>query len=87
MPDSTESTTPGKKLTCMEMLQLMLDGDATPEQQQQFKAPLDECMPCYKSYNLDVTLKTLIRTKCNGNGATQELIEKIRNQISQNLSH
>lgn len=87
MPDSTKSTTPGKKLTCMEMLQLMLDGDATPEQQQQFNAHLDECMPCYKSYNLDVTLKTLIRTKCNGNGATQELIQKIRNQISQNLSH
>jgi anti-sigma factor (TIGR02949 family) len=87
MPNSTDSSTPGKKLTCMEMLQLILDGEATPEQQQQFKSHLDECMPCYKSYSLEVTLKELIRTKCNGSGVKPELIEKIRSQISQNLPH
>lgn len=86
MPDSTNSPE-GKKLSCMEMLQLVLDGDATPEQQHQFKAHLDECMPCYKSYSLEVTLKMLIKSKCNGNGAPPELVERIKNQISQNIPH
>lgn len=87
MPDRTEPSKPGKKLTCMEMLQLMLDGNATPEEQQQFKSHLDECMPCYKTYNLELALKALIKTKCNGNGAPPELIEKIKSQISQNSPH
>ncbi|MBL7842830.1 MAG: mycothiol system anti-sigma-R factor [Cyclobacteriaceae bacterium] len=86
MPDSTTSPE-GKKLSCIEMLQLMLEGDATLEQQQNFKAHLDECMPCYKSYNLEVTLKMLIKSKCNGNGAPPELVEKIKTQISQNMPH
>ncbi|MBX2964634.1 MAG: mycothiol system anti-sigma-R factor [Cyclobacteriaceae bacterium] len=87
MPDCTEPSKPGNSLSCMEMLQLILDGDATPEQQHAFKAHLDECMPCYKEYNLDVTLKVLIKSKCNGKGAPPELIEKIKSQISQNLPH
>ncbi|MBX2960933.1 MAG: mycothiol system anti-sigma-R factor [Cyclobacteriaceae bacterium] len=85
MPDSTNPSNPGKKVSCMEMLQHILDGDATAEQQQHFKDHLDECMPCFKTYNLEVALKTLIKTKCNGNGAPQELIERIKSQISQNM--
>lgn len=88
MPDPyNESTPSGKKHTCMEMLQLILDGDATAEQRDQFKAHMDECMPCYKSYQLDVTLRELLKTKCSGNGAPSELVEKIKTQISQNLPH
>ncbi|MEQ9414956.1 MAG: zf-HC2 domain-containing protein [Cyclobacteriaceae bacterium] len=35
----------GKKITCLEMLQAILDGDATEEQQQYFRKHMDECMP------------------------------------------
>lgn len=87
MPDFSNQPSPGNKLSCMEMLQLIIDGDATPEQHAQFKAHIDACMPCYKSYHLDMALKTLLKSKCSGNGAPADLIEKIKVQISQNMPH
>lgn len=74
----------GKHPSCMEMLQAMIDGDATPDQQAQFKEHMDACMPCYKSYNLEMTIKELLKSKCCGNGAPPELIERIKSNISQN---
>lgn len=74
----------GKRQTCMEMLQEMLDGDATTEQKDRFKAHMEACMPCYKTYNLELTIRELLKTKCGGNGAPPELIERIKSNISQN---
>jgi len=51
----------GKKPTCMEMLQSILDGQATKEQKDYFKQHMDGCMPCYKSYNLDMAIKELLQ--------------------------
>jgi hypothetical protein len=35
----------GKKPSCIEMLQLILDGQATAEQQAYFKSHMDKCAP------------------------------------------
>ena len=67
----------GQKVSCMEMLQHILDGDATAEQQQHFKDHLDECMPCFKTYNLEVALKTLIKTSVMA-AEPRELIELLK---------
>ena len=75
----------GKKPTCMEMLQLILDGESTHEQREYFKSHMDHCMPCFKSYQLDMTIKELLKTKCCGGDAPSELVHKIKNQISQNI--
>lgn len=88
MPDLThQSDSTDKESRCLEMLQLIIDGDATTEQKEQFKAHIDVCMPCYNSYHLETALKMLLKTKCSGNGAPPELIEKIKTQISQNMPH
>lgn len=87
MPDSTNQPMSGQADSCMELLQRILDGDATTEEQQQFKTHVDECMPCFQSYSLELTVKTLLKAKCSGNGAPPELIEKIKIQISKNLAH
>ncbi len=75
-----------QKPTCMEMLQTILDGQATEEQKQYFKAHMDHCMPCYKSYDLDMSLKQLVQSKCCGGAAPNDLIEKIKHQILQKSS-
>lgn len=72
----------GKKPTCLEMLQIILDGDATKDQEQYFKSHMDDCMPCYKSYQLDMTIRTLIKTKCCGDEVPKDLIDRIRNQVN-----
>lgn len=77
-------TSPSGKSTCMEMLQAILDGDATPQQQADFKEHMEGCMPCYKEYNLEMVIKELLKTKCCGECAPPELIERIKNKISSN---
>lgn len=76
----------GKKSTCMEMLQVILDGDCTPEQKEYFKEHMDRCMPCFKGYELDMAIKQLVKSKCCGGDAPSDLVEQIRITISQKIS-
>lgn len=77
--------TAGKKSSCMEMLQTILDGEATPEQKEYFKTHMDLCMPCFKSYELDMAIRQLLKSKCNGS-APDDLVEQIRTKVAQNIS-
>jgi mycothiol system anti-sigma-R factor len=76
----------GKKPSCMQMLQVILDEQATPEQRDYFKVHMDRCMPCFKSYNLDATIKDLLKSKCCGGEAPHDLLEGIKQKINQQLS-
>lgn len=74
----------GKKPTCIEMLQVIIDGEASDEQQEYFKNHMDRCLPCFKSYDLDMAIKRLLKTKCCGGDAPIDLVDQIKMQISQN---
>ena len=76
----------GKKSTCLEMLQVILDGEATDEQKKYFSQHMDNCLPCFKGYELDMAIKQLVKSKCCGGEAPEELIEKIRITIAQKIS-
>jgi len=78
-------TAPGKKPTCLEMLNYILDGEATSEQKEYFRTHMDGCMPCFKAYNLDMAIKELLKTRC-GESAPVDLVEKIKLQISQEIA-
>jgi mycothiol system anti-sigma-R factor len=86
-PPSTKNpfSAAGQKPTCMEMLQVILDGEATPEQKSFFKEHMDLCMPCFKGYELDMAIKQLVQSKCGGD-APADLVEQIRIQISQKIA-
>jgi anti-sigma factor (TIGR02949 family) len=72
---------------CLEMLQMILDGEASSEQKDTFlKEHLEQCMPCYKNYHLEVAIRQLLKTKCTSH-APQELVEDIRRKVIQNLAH
>ncbi|HPI79408.1 MAG: mycothiol system anti-sigma-R factor [Cyclobacteriaceae bacterium] len=73
---------PGKKVTCLEMLEAILDGDATEEQQEYFREHMDECIPCYKSHAIEMQIKQLIKSKCCGKHVPPDLVERIRNQVN-----
>ena len=71
---------------CLQMLQLILDGEASPEQKEHFlKEHLEECMPCYKNYHLEVAIRQLLKTKCSSQ-APQDLVEDIKKKVIQNLA-
>ncbi len=71
---------------CFEMLQLILDGEATTQQKDHFlKQHLEQCMPCYRNYHLEVAIRQLLKTKCTQH-APQDLVDDIRKKVIQNLS-
>jgi mycothiol system anti-sigma-R factor len=74
----------GRKPTCIEMLQLILDGEANEEQRSYFKVHMDKCIPCFKSYNVDMTIKELLKSKCCNDPVPSGLVDQIKMKISQN---
>lgn len=76
----------GKKSTCMEMLQVILDGEASAEQKEYFKGHMDKCLPCFKGYELDMAIRQLVKSKCCGGEAPEDLIEQIKITIAQKIS-
>jgi mycothiol system anti-sigma-R factor len=76
----------GKKSTCLEMLQVILDGEASDDQKTYFRQHMDICLPCFKGYELDMAIKQLVKSKCCGGDAPADLVEHIRITISQKIS-
>lgn len=76
----------GKKSTCLEMLQVILDGEASDDQKKYFKEHMDMCLPCFKGYELDMAIKQLVKSKCCGGDAPSDLVEQIKITISQKIS-
>jgi anti-sigma factor (TIGR02949 family) len=50
---------------CLQVIQRILDKEATPAEEAQFLANKDQCLPCQEGYNLELSLKNAIKTKCS----------------------
>jgi mycothiol system anti-sigma-R factor len=72
------------KKDCLEMLHMILDGEATAQQKEDFREHLDECMPCYQKYHLDMAIRELLKVKCC-HEAPADLVNSIKNKI--NINH
>lgn len=75
----------GKKSSCMQMLQLILDGEASSDQKEYFSHHMDKCMPCFKTYEVDMAIKEMLRIKCKGDEVPKELVDQLRDQIKQKI--
>ena len=72
-----------RKRNCLEMLQSILDGEASAEDKKDFvEKHLDVCMPCYRKYHLEMAIRDLLKSKCGNHQAPTEIIENIRNLIN-----
>jgi mycothiol system anti-sigma-R factor len=59
-----------------------LDGELGPEEVAKIQAHLHECGPCLKEYDLDTTLKALIKRSCGREPAPDSLRTTIMARIS-----
>jgi len=66
---------------CLKYLQLIMDKEATPDQEKHFYHHIEACMPCYKKYHLEKTIKQVIQSKCGKMEVPAELIESIKSKI------
>jgi mycothiol system anti-sigma-R factor len=68
--------------SCMEMMQSVIDGEASEEQMIFFRQHMNECASCSGNYRVETTLQELVRSRCCGSHPPQGLAEKIKNEIS-----
>ena len=68
---------------CIELLELITDGEASPEEEKQFSKHINDCLPCFETYNLEKSIKDMLRNKLEKKQVPEDLIlsikEKIRN--------
>jgi len=80
-----ESTTPpnGKPdhQECLRILSLVLDEEATPEEEAIFKQHLENCMPYFEIYNIDRTIRQLIKKNCSDKKLSADVKNKIRDRV------
>ena len=78
-PNAMQSDSGGcKDVNCKELLQLIVDGQASQSQETYFKEHICECMSCLESYNLDSAVKKALMDKCRDKKAPKDLIHSIR---------
>ena len=66
---------------CLELLELITDGEASPEEEKQFHKHIDECLPCFETYNLEESIKEMLRTKLEKKQVPEDLIQSIKQKI------
>jgi len=59
-----------------------LDGELGPDDCAKIQAHLDECGPCLREYDLDTTLKALVKRSCGCEQAPDALRTTIMTRIS-----
>ena len=81
MEHHTHANSPFGNASCMEMLQLVLDGQATDEQVLYWRQHMGMCQPCYEKYNIDNAIKEAIQSECCCSKIPKETIDQLRERI------
>ena len=67
---------------CLELLNLVLDEEASVGQRQFFFEHLKGCMPCNEKFSIDMAIKKMIKERC-GKNVPEGLMETIRAKVLQ----
>lgn len=62
---------------CMKLIQKILDGEASAAEKEDFNSNKDQCIPCQKGYELELSLKKNLKFKCQLS-CPEQIIHKIR---------
>ncbi len=86
--DSLDNSGPMKKGSsqpghseCLELLHLVLDGEASAEQKDFFDKHVCNCMPYYEIYHVDKAIKSLVKNTCCGKNVPSDLADAIKEQL------
>jgi anti-sigma factor (TIGR02949 family) len=70
---------------CSQLLQLILDGEASPEQEKKFYQHIDTCVYCLNGYELEKSIRKLIKTKIKKQEVPTDLVDSIKLKIRQTV--
>ena len=66
---------------CMQLLQLVLDNEATDQQRETFEKHVCNCMPYFEINQVDNTIKSLVKKTCCGKNTPTDLADEIRAKL------
>ncbi|HEY8400672.1 MAG TPA: zf-HC2 domain-containing protein [Cytophagaceae bacterium] len=66
---------------CLKTLQLVVDGEATKEEEEYFRKHLEECMPCYNFFQVEKSVKQILQHKIEKKKVPASVIDTIKNKI------
>ncbi|MGK7395927.1 MAG: anti-sigma factor [Candidatus Cyclobacteriaceae bacterium M3_2C_046] len=66
---------------CNHLLQLILDGEATEEQENFFHEHVDKCVYCFNSFKVEKSIRDLIKSKIKKEEVPIDLVESIKLKI------
>lgn len=68
---------------CLKILRLMLDNEASKEDEIYMMSHIEKCMFCFEQYQVEKQIRALIKSKTASIPVPADLINEIRNKISQ----
>jgi len=66
---------------CMKLLELVMDGEATPEEEKHFHKHINDCLPCFETFNMEQSIKEMLQTKLEKKQVPEDLINSIKQKI------
>ncbi|MGR3812357.1 hypothetical protein [Jiulongibacter sp. NS-SX5] len=67
---------------CMEMIQAVLDGSATPEEMQHYKTEMKHCLPCIEGKELQEEIKRALNSKVEKKCCPESTISELKSKLS-----
>ncbi|MEL6557876.1 MAG: hypothetical protein AAFQ94_06795 [Bacteroidota bacterium] len=66
---------------CYEILKLMIDNQASGEQEKYFNEHIEKCIHCLRQYNLEKEIKLMIQQQADRQTVPSDLVDTIRTAI------
>lgn len=67
---------------CMKMIQVVLDGEGTPEQIAQISQNIGKCLPCEHGYALEKNIKEALQLRLEKRTVPTSLLDSIRARVA-----
>ncbi len=74
-----------ERAKCLDILTLVLDGEATEDQKTYLNAHIDICLPCLDDYKLEEEIKNLLQSKCSKVEIPVGLADAIKAKLSEEV--
>ncbi len=68
---------------CLEILHLMLDNEATDDQEQYLNSHIEACMYCFEQYEVEKQIRELLKVKLANQTVPSGLAQSIRTKVFQ----
>ena len=71
---------------CVHVINLVIDGEATKEEEAYFYKHVKDCLHCAQYYKLEQSIREAIRKKLEVKEAPEELIVELRRRVKDSFS-